>query len=551
MQQLASLFLLLLTLGMTQPISTQQESQSARLLEGLGAHHHPITTAMPEAQRFFDQGLILAFAFNHSEAFHSFKEAARLDPNCAMCYWGQALVLGPNINTPMDPADAPKAWAALQKAQARTPKASEREQSYIRALSKRYRPNPPEDRSALDRAYAEAMGEHAAQYPKDLDAQVLYAKALMDTTPWAYWQLNGEPKPVTETFLAVLESVLGQEPDHPMANHLYIHAVEAQHPERGLEKAKRLEHLVPGAGHLVHMPSHIYIRMGRYHDASQANQRAIAADKQYLEQVDVQGVYQLAYIPHNYHFLWFTATLEGRSEQAIQAARETAAHVDTTVMRERGLNTLQHYWITPLYALVRFGRWDEVLAWPEPAEELIYPRGVWHYARGMALTRKGEFDAARRELKSLQTLAGSPILEQVTLWDTNRSRRILTIATQALAGELEAATGDFEAAIASLSRAVEREDALNDDAPPPTWPPTWHYPIRQSLGAVLLQAGRPAEAVRIYQQDLNAFPNNGWSLFGLLTALRRQGRVEEAQEAEQRFREAWQHADITLTASRF
>lgn len=542
----ALLILLVTSLASSGIVAAQQEDRLFPLLDGLGDHHHPITTELPEAQRFFDQGLVLAFGFNYPGALRSFREAQRLDPGCAMCYWGEALVLGPNINVPMDPANNPVAWAALQRAQEFAGTATQREQAYIGALTARYAPEAPEDRTALDLAYAEAMGELAAQYPDDLDAQALHAEALMDTTPWDYWQSDGEPKPVTRTVLSTLEAVLQRAPDHPLANHLYIHAVEAQHPERALEAAERLRDLVPGAGHLVHMPSHIYIRTGDYHRATEANLHAIEADQRYLAQVEAQGEYRLAYVPHNYHFLWATATLEGRSELAIRSARAMTALVDTTMMRERALSTLQHYWITPLYALVRFGRWDEVLDWPEPAEDLVYPRGVWHYARGMAFARKGELAHAQREWAALQALADDPRLEWVTVWDINKGRHILEIATHALAGELAAAAGDYEAALASLEQAVEREDALNYDEPP-----TWHFPMRHSLGAVLLQAGRPAEAAEVYRQDLEAFPDNGWSLFGLLDALRRQGEVVEAQEVADRFREAWRHADVTLTASRF
>ncbi len=520
--------------------------QKAPLLEGLGDHHHPVTTDNDLAQRYFDQGLILAFGFNHGEAHRSFMQAAEIDPDCAMAWWGAALVLGPNINAAMDPADVPEAWRLLQKAQDAAEHATERERAYIDALAKRYGPQALEDRSPRDKAYAEAMADLAKRYPDDLDAQVLYAESLMDTTPWAYWQKDGSPKPVTETILRILKKVLFRDPEHPMANHLYIHAVEAQRPELGLEEAKRLEDLVPGAGHLVHMPAHIYIRIGRYHDGTKANLRAIAADQGYLQQVDAQGVYRLAYIPHNYHFGWATATLEGRSELAIRLAREMAEMVDKEHMRKRGLTTLQHYWITPVYALVRFGHWNEILNRPEPAKDLVYPRAVWHYARGMALTRKGKLDQARAELTELKGLSDDPSLKWVTVWDINKSRHILDIAVHALTGELEAAAGNYDKAITSLQRAVEREDALNYDEPP-----TWHYPTRQSLGAVLLESGQPAEAEKIYREDLKVFPNNGWSLFGLLEALRRQGKMEAAQNVEQRFREAWRNADVMLTASRF
>lgn len=524
----------------------QADVGRAPLFEGLGDHHHAVTTDSELAQRYFDQGLVLAFGFNHAEAHRSFMQAAELDPDCAMAWWGAAWVLGPNINTAMDPARAPEAWELLRKAQAAAEGASPREKAYIQALAERYGPEALDDRSSRDRAFAKAMAKVAENYPDDMDAQVIYAEALMDTTPWDYWLEGGEPKPVTKTVLSTLKGVLRRAPDHPMANHLMIHAVEAAYPVQGLEEAERLEDLVPGAGHLVHMPAHIYIRTGRYHEATLANLRAIEADRRYLEQVDAQGVYPLGYVPHNYHFGWATATLEGRSELAIELAREMAGMVDRESMRQRPLTTLQHYWITPVYALVRFGRWDEILARPEPAKDLVYPRAVWHYARGMAYTRKGDLDAARKELGMLNELRDDPSLKWVTVWDINKSRHILRIASHALEGEIDATAGDYETAIESLRRAVESEDTLNYDEPP-----TWHYPTRQSLGAVLLQAGKPERAEAVYREDLATFPENGWSLFGLMKALRRQGKTERARDVERRFREAWRHADVVLTESRF
>lgn len=529
---------------LTNPIYGQK--QKAPLFENLGDHHHPVTSSSEKAQRYFDQGLILAFGFNHAEAHRSFMQAARIDPDCAMAWWGAALVLGPNINAAMDPANAPKAWELTQKAIDAADQVTPKEQAYIKTLTKRYGPEPLQDRSSRNSAYARAMGKLAAEYPDDLDARVLYAESLMDTTPWEYWLENGEPKRVTTKILSILQSVLRRQPDHPMANHLYIHTVEAQHPERGIEEARRLENLVPGAGHLVHMPSHIYIRTGQYHKASQANLCAIEADINYKSQVEAQGAYKLAYVPHNYHFLWATATLEGRSNLAIQTAREMATIVDTTMMRERGLTTLQHYWITPLYALVRFGKWDAILDHQEPAEDLIYPRAVWHYARGMAFTRKENFATAEQELQALSNLINAPGLKWVTVWDINKSRHILDIAYHALAGELEAAKGNYEQSVELLQKAVTLEDDLNYDEPP-----TWHYPTRQSLGAVLLKWNKINKAEQVYRQNLEEFPDNGWSLYGLLEALRRQGKLQEAEEVEKRFREAWLHADIILTSSRF
>lgn len=540
--RMALVFTLLIAYG---PLSAAAERE-VPLLRGMGHHTHPVTTDSSKAQEYFDQGLVLAFAFTHGAAHRSFLQATRMDPDCAMAWWGAALTLGPNINSAMDPENAPQAWSLIPEARSRADKVTPREQDYIAALAQRYGPEALEDRSRRDEAYAEAMETLSRKYPEDLDAQALFAEAMMCTTPWDYWQEGGDPKPITQRILSTLEKVLAHNPLHPMANHLYIHTVEAQRPEWGWEAAQRLTDLVPGAGHLVHMPAHIYIRLGQYHKASKANQRAIQSDKQFLSQMNARGVYPLAYVPHNYHFLWATATLEGRRELALSTARKMAQLVDKETMRERGLTTLQHYWITPLFALVRFGQWDEILSTPEPAKDLIYPRSIWHYARGMAWTRKGQFSEAKKELTRLKQLKQDPGLKWVTVWDINKSRHILDIAGYALKGELAAAQGKFDKSVAALKMAVQREDALHYDEPP-----TWHYPTRQSLGAVLLKAERPKQAEAVYRDDLENFPRNGWSLFGLLTSLRRQGNTEEASEIEKQFEKAWQHADVVLTSSRF
>lgn len=541
---IALMAVLFLTVSPNAP--AQNDASRAPLFEGLGDHHHPITTDSELAQRYFDQGLVLAFGFNHPEAHRSFLQAAELDPDAAMAWWGAAWVLGPNINTAMNPENATKVWELLQKAQAAARDVSAREQAYVTALANRYGPEPMEDRSSRDEAFAKAMGQVAADYPDDLDAQVIHAESLMNLTPWDYWQENGEPKAQTVTVLNTLNSVLQRKPEHPHANHLLIHTVEAGDPARGLDAARRLEDLVPPAGHLVHMPAHIYIRVGRYHKATQANLDAIEADQNYLEQVDPQSVYRLGYVPHNYHFGWSTATLEGRSKLAIRLAQEMAGMVDTETMRLRPLTTLQHYWITPVYAYVRFGKWDRILNLEEPAEDLVYPRAVYHYARGIAYARQGNHKTARAELARLDQLRADPRLKWVTVWDINKSRHILEIASHSLAGEIAATEGEFDVAIDRLEQAVEREDALNYDEPP-----SWHYPTRQALGAVLLKAGQPGRAEQVYRQDLQEFPDNGWSLFGLMKALRQQGNGYEAEEVQRRFQDAWQHADVVLTDSRF
>ncbi len=543
--RVAIILLTLLALGRVQPALGAEDKALAPLLEGMGKHHHPITTEDPIVQRYFDQGLVLAYGFNHAEAARSFREAVRLEPECASCYWGLSYVLGPNINSMMNAEDLPEAWKALQKALEMADGATEQEQAYIRALQTRYTKDVPDDRSHLDVAYANAMREVARRYPEDTDAGTLLAEALMDTIPWDYWREDGKPKPETVEILESLTSVLDQDPNHPGANHLYIHVVEAQQPEMATEAADRLGGLVPGAGHLVHMPSHIYIRLGRYHDASVANQKAIEADDDYVTACRQQGLYPVMYMPHNHHFLWAAATIEGRSELALSAAREIARNQDLEVARQPGLTSLQHYWITPVYALTRFGKWEAILEEPAPADDLIYPLGVWHYARGMALTRLGRLDQAKVELARLTEIGADPELELVAVWDLNTTDNLIAIAREVLSGEIAAAEGDYETAIRHLEAAVELEDDLVYDEPP-----TWHAPVRLNLGAALLAAGRPAEAEKIYRADLETFPDNGWALFGLQQSLEAQGKTDEALAVAGQFKKAWQHADIELASSR-
>lgn len=525
-----------------------REAPLAPTLEGLGDHTFPVTSTVEGVQRFFDQGLILAYGFNHAEAERSFREAARLDPGCAICWWGVALVLGPNINAPMDPANGPKAWEALGKAERLAPGADARERAYIEALSARYAAEPPADRTALDRAYAEAMRKVAQRFPEDTDASTLFAEALMNLMPWDYWLEDGRPRPATVEALEALESVFAREPEHPGANHFYIHLVEKEHPERGVAAARRLDKLIPGAGHLVHMPSHIYMNLGWYHEATEVNLRAVAADREYLTQCHAQGLYPVAYTPHNYQFLWAAATFEGRRGLAIEAARKMSGYIErqhAAELRGDSAGTAQHFWVTPLFAQVRFGEWDALLAAPEPPRDLLYPRGIWHYARGIALVRKGRLDEAAGHLERLTALVSDPALEGMTFWGINPLSDLLAVARQILAGELAAARGDHDRAIAELERGVAAEDALIYDDPP-----DWHHPVRQVLGAVLLEAGRPQEAERVYREDLDRFPANGWSLHGLAKAQAAQGKKAEARATRRALRRAWAHADVKLTASR-
>ena len=532
--------------GLWNSTSGKTSAPTAPLFTGMGDHHHAITTKSAQAQRYFDQGLTLAYGFNHAEAARSFRQAIELDPNCAMCNWGLAYVLGPNINAKMQDDAVPESYAAMQRALKLAKNASKSEQSYINALAKRYVDKPLEDRSSLDLAYAGAMEQVAQQYPDDMDAATIYAEALMDTMPWDYWTEDNKPKPRAQKVLDTLESTLQQEPNHPGANHLYIHAVEAVRPQQGVAAADRLGSLVPGSGHLVHMPSHIYIRVGRYHDAATANQKAIAVDNDYITQCHAQGVYPLAYMPHNHHFLWFAAIIEGNSELATKAGKNVAAMVDPQMMRQPGFGTLQHFSIVPLYTMIRFGQWEEILTTPQPDPDLKYPRGIWHYARGLAYTAQGKIAEAQQELEALDLLAYDPELEQVSIWDINTTKNLLKVATQVLTGEIAAKEGKYPRAIAHLRQAVTLEDALNYDEPA-----DWSIPTRQYLGEILLQARRYDAAEQAYREDLAIYPNNGWSLFGLTKSLQAQGKDSEAETVQQEFKSAWQYADVQLTASRF
>jgi tetratricopeptide (TPR) repeat protein len=522
----------------------------AALLPGLGNYDFKITTRNPEVQRWFNQGLMLTFGFNHDAAERSFLKAAQLDPDCAMCWWGAALVLGPHVNAQMDPADNPKAWQSLQRAVALAPKVTERERAFIHALESRYAQNPPEDRRALDEAYAKATGALVAQRPADLDAAVFHAEALMDLQPWDYYDEKLAPKGNTAAVVSLLESVMKENPNHAGALHLYVHAVEASaDPQRGVVAADRLRTLIPGSGHLVHMPAHIYARVGRWHDAVVANQTAIAADNDYLATCgpNAKGVYPLGYVPHNPHFLWFAASMEGASKVAQEAARATAKRVNLPdLMRQPGFAGLQHYWMTPWFDNVRFGRWDEIRAAPNPAPDLPYVTAIWNYAQAMAAIRQGRMEDANTHYAALSKLAADPIMPTLMVWDRYPLAHAAQIAERTVNAELALARGDQASAIAALAEAVTIEDRIPYDEPP-----GWHSPVRQSLGAALLVAGRPADAEKIYREELSRNPQNGWSLKGLALALRQQQKTEAAVAVEKQLQAAWQHADVQLVASRF
>ncbi|HET6565883.1 MAG TPA: hypothetical protein VFG52_10760 [Xanthomonadales bacterium] len=536
------------------PVDAQTDAQAevvrranAPLFEGMGNHHHAITTKDPWAQKYFDQGLVIDFAFNHAESVRSFKAAQTLDPECAMCYWGEALALGPNINVTangkavMDEASQKAAYAAIQKAIELKGNATQQEQDYIDALATRYSADITQPREPQDIAYADAMRVLYQKYPDDDDAASLFAEALMTTMPWDYWVDPENPKPHTEEVLAALETVLARSPNHPMALHLYIHAVEASSsPERAEAPADRLTQLVPGAGHLVHMPAHIYWRVGRYHDASEANVKAAAVDEAYIAQCNAQGFYPAMYYPHNIHFLWAAASMEGRSEVAIEAAYRVAENVQVEVIEQFPM--VEFFHTIPLLALTQFARWDEVLQQPQPSAELDYSNAIWHYVRATAFAAKGDLDAARAEHAALQPLRHS---DKVLYLDgvMYPASQLLSIANELVQGDIAMAAGDLDQAIAHYEAAVAEQDVL-----PYTEPPFWYYPNRQSLGKALMAANRPADAEAVYRRDLEIYPHNGWSLFGLIQSLQAQGK--DATEQEEMFSHAWMQADVQLTSSR-
>jgi len=531
------------------PTVEQAPQARAHLLDGLGGHPFPITSNHPDVQRWFDQGLMLAYGFNHDAAERTFVHATELDRDCAMCWWGAALVLGPHVNAGMDPGNNEMAWERLKMAQANAAKASPREQAFIRALGARYSAQPPDDRRQLDIAYADAMAAVVEEFPDDLDAATLHAEALMDLQPWDYYDDQQQPKGRTSEIVAELESVMARNPDHPGALHLYVHAVEASSdPERGVDAADRLRTLVPGSGHLVHMPAHIYSRVGRWHDAMVANRAAIESDDRYLAICggNVSGIYPLGYVPHNHHFLWFAASMAGASAEANAAALETAARTDLQeLMRQPGFAGLQHYWLTPWFDRVRFGRWDEIVGKANPAPDLPYVTAIWNYAQGMAALRQQRLDDARKHAAALSALARDPAMDELLVWERYPLSLAARIASLTLAGELAAADGDADAALAALREAVRIEDGIPYDEPP-----GWHAPARHTLGALLLQGGQAAEAESVYRAELARNPGNGWSLFGLAESLRAQKRDEEAAEAQHAFEAAWQHADVKLASSR-
>ena len=507
---------------------------SVPLYDNLGSFHRKVT-ASPLAQRYFDQGLRLYYAFNHAEAIRAFEEGARRDPRCAMCWWGVALAHGPNINAPMDTAAAAPAWAALTKAKRLARHGTRTERALIAALARRYAPDPAADRARLDSAYAAAALAVARAHPADDDAQTLAAEAMMDLRPWNYWERDGAPQPGTADMVARLERVMARSPDHPGACHLYIHAVEAATPEKAVPCAERLAALMPGAGHLVHMPGHIYIRVGRYADAIEANEHAVHADESYIGQERPPlGIYTGAYYPHNYHFMAFAAQLTGRSAKAIEAARIVSQRIPLEVAAQ--VPFAQPIVVFHQLQLQTFGRWEELLALPLPRSDLRFAVALAQFTRGMAFAATGRGPEAQAALDTVKAIAAALPAD-----DTRTSAEIGGLVLEA---ELAARAGRTDEALRSLEQARALEDGMLYQEPP-----FWHQPVRHHLGALLLTAGRAAEAEQRYREDLKRFPNNAWGLAGLAASLRAQGKSAEAAEAAARLEQAG--ADVRLVASRF
>ena len=509
------------------------------LWDGLGTLTYKITTSDPQAQAYFDQGLRLAYGYNHDEARRAFREAQHRDPDCAMCFWGEALVLGPNINMPMPEDAVAPAYAAVQKAQAlassgaKTP-VTAHERALITALAVRYAPDPKADRAVLDTAYAAAMGQVMKQFSADNDIAVLFAEAVMNLSPWDYWKPGGaEPNPQSAALVPTLEKVLARDPNHPGALHYYIHAVEASdRPNRAEGAADRLRGALPGAGHMVHMPGHIYYRIGRYFDALAVNKDAVAADEKYLKASDApMGVYRLGYYPHNVHFILASAQMSGDGAAAIAAAEKLDKLIpDNRLNKAPGAQPIK---AAVYFAHAQFSAPDTILALPDPGNAAPYLVAMWHYARGVAQARKGDLSGATAEANAIASIARSADFSQLD--DANiPAQDVLKLAQSVVEARIAQAKGDSKTAIDRFRRAAEVQDALRY-----TEPPFWYYPVRQSLAAALLQAGRLDEALDQFQRALKRAPNNGWTYYGLAQLYKKRGNTQAARGAEAQLAKTW------------
>jgi tetratricopeptide (TPR) repeat protein len=515
-----------------------ENSKPPELLEGLGTHTHPIRTASAEAQKFFDQGLALIYGFNHDEAARLFARAAVLDPKSPMPHWGIALALGPNYNMPPMPEREEKAWQAIEKAVALARTAPANERAYVDALTKRYSKDPQADRKQLGALYKDAMKSVMQRYPDDLDAATLYAESLMNLRPWQLWSLAGEPAEGTLEILDVLERVLRRNPEHPGANHYFIHAVEASRtPERALPSAMRLGSLMPGAGHMVHMPSHILLRLGDYEASATVNETASRVDEKYLRRSGAKGVYPLMYYSHNLHFVAYARMFQGKYEESLDYAKRLRANVSGAI---DDMPMIAPYGAFEWLVFTTFGKWDEILRESEPREKNLFLHAMYRYARAAAFSGKGNLREAQAEQERMQAIADR-IPETETLM-INTANNLVAIGLADVSARISRCKGDSAGEIAHLRRAVEMQDALGYMEPP-----EWHYTIRTSLGGALLRSGKVADAEAVFRKDLELNPRNGRSLFGLLKALELQSKPESVEWVKKEFAEAWRHSRLPLT----
>jgi tetratricopeptide (TPR) repeat protein len=522
------------------PVHNQPAAKKATLIAGLGDLHHPVSTSNPEAQKFFDQGMRLIYAFNHEEAAGSFERAAELDPKLAMAYWGLAEAVGPNYNDPADPDRYKKAHEAIAKAGELATNASPSEKAYIAAMALRFPADPAADHRLAAERYRNAMGDVVKQFPDDLDAATLFAEAGMNLHPWGLWHPDGTPEGGTEDIIAALESVLKRDPNHMGAIHYYIHAVEASpNPERALAAANRLAALAPAAGHLVHMPGHVYIRTGDFEAAVKTNQLAASADRAYMQANGAGGMYGAMYYSHNLHFIAACSSMNGNYTEAHKAAEMLATHVGPHV---KDIPPLEGFMTVPIAVEVRFQKWDRILAMPQPAAAMQTTTVFWHFARGMALAAKGKVAEAEAEHHIVSDATDKTPPDQIFAMPVNnKAKDVLTIATNVLGAKIALAKRDSANAISMLHRAIALQDTLKYDEPP-----DWFYPVRESLGAVLLLNGNAVEAEKVFREDLDRNPRNPRSLFGLSEALRAQNRSYDAQFVDKQFQSNWKTTEIKL-----
>jgi tetratricopeptide (TPR) repeat protein len=520
--------------------------KKAPLFSGLDGIHFPISTNSADAQKYFDQGMMLTYGFNHAEAARSFYEAGRQDSSCAMCWWGFAYVLGPNYNAGMEPDNLQRAYDAVQKAKRLSSSGTQKEKDLVEALTSRYANDDKVKRPILDSIYASNMRKVYEKYPDDVDVAVLFAESLMNLHPWQLFSKDGTIQPWTPEIIEVLKLALNKNPHHAGANHFYIHAVEmSKQPGDALTSADLLRNLVPGAGHLVHMPSHTYIRIGQYHEGVLSNLKAVLIDSLYTEACHAQGAYPLAYYPHNYHFLAACATLCGESRYAYLGANETRLHANEKLLLDPVWATLQHYYTIPYYVQVKLGLWKDIQRSKEPEEQLKYPRVIWHYSHGMADLSQNNTAKAKRHLREMKSIMQDSSIKKLTIWNINNLYDLCEIASLTLEGEIHARKKDYSRAIAELREAIAKEDALNYNEPP-----DWFFSVRHNLGDILIQADNYQDAIRVYEEDLHILPENGWALIGLMNVYEKLGQKNKYIEMKNRFENAWKYADIKIASSR-